>query len=154
MQEDNPNEPNEPTEPEPARPEPARAKAMAQRFTAIPSRTKLLIATGVVLLIIVMFFQSCQNVEVKREEALATARSRVDFAGVEPERAEAKLIRQGIPTTAQWVVVFRIQDPEGGSEDFLCHASVYIDATTGELTRDANLGESAEDCPWAPAFTA
>jgi len=112
------------------------------------SRTKLLIAVGAFLLIIAVFFQGCRGVNVTEQEAIDTAEARIDFSGLEPERTEARVLRQGIPTTSQWIVVFRVQDPDGGLEDFLCHASVYVDAASGVLRRDADFTESNEDCPW------
>lgn len=125
-------------------------KTIVARLAALPSRVKLLIATGGFLLILVIFFQGCQNVEVTQEEALTVARSRLDFAGAEPGRAEARILRQGVPSTVQWVVVFRIRALEDSDEDFLCHASVYVNATSGVVSRDADLSESAQDCPWVP----
>ena len=110
-------------------PEP-ESRNLFDRFRSVPGRTKLLLATGAVLAVSFLFFQSCSGVEITEEEAVATARAEIDF---EPERTEARVLRQGIPTRPVWVVVFTVPDPEGGSDDFLRHAAVWVDAGTGEV---------------------
>lgn len=110
-------------------PEP-ESRNLFDRFRSVPGRTKLLLATGAVLAVSFLFFQSCSGVEITEEEAVATARAEIDF---EPELTEARVLRQGIPTRPVWVVVFTIPDPEGGRNDFLRHAEVRVDARTGEL---------------------
>lgn len=110
-------------------PEP-ESRNLFDRFRSVPGRTKLLLATGAVLAVSFLFFQSCSGVEITEEEAVVTARAEIDF---EPERTEARVLRQGIPTRPVWVVVFTVPDPEGGSDDFLRHAAVWVDAGTGEV---------------------
>lgn len=133
-------------EPEPNRP--------FDRLRAMRGPTKLLIATGVALLIVAVFFRGCRGAEIPREEAEATAQARIDFAGLEPERTESRVLRQGIPASSEWVVVFKVLEPPGDDpKSFHCHASVYIDAASGNLLRDANFGESSDACPWVRAGT-
>ncbi|MCY4663731.1 MAG: hypothetical protein OXC00_03595 [Acidimicrobiaceae bacterium] len=105
-----------------------------RRVLAIPGRTKLLIAVGV-LLVVIFGTQSCQGVDVSEEQATATARSALaaEPGAFEPSETEAKVLRQGFPPTPVWVVVFTVADPEGGSEDFLRHAAVWVDAQTGSV---------------------
>ena len=110
-------------------PEP-ESRNLFDRFRSVPGRTKLLLATGAVLAVSFLFFQSCSGVEITEEKAVVTARAEIDF---EPERTEARVLRQGIPTRPVWVVVFTVPDPEGGSDDFLRHAAVWVDAGTGEV---------------------
>ncbi len=131
--------------PDPNSPKPS---GIVDRVKQMEGRTRLLLATGAFLLVIAVFFQGCRGVEIEQEQAVRTAIERIDFGGMEPERTEARVLRQGIPTTSQWVVVFRVNEPGGGPEDFLCHARVYIDAASGELRRDADFGESTDECPW------
>jgi len=116
------------------------------------SRTKLLIAVGAFLLIIAVFFQGCRGVNVTEQEAIDTAEARIDFSGLEPERTEARVLRQGIPTTSQWIVVFRVQDPDGGLEDFLGHASIGIEISARyfELASVAIPRLEAFKCPDTP----
>lgn len=129
----------------------SQSNNLPDRIRAIPSRTRLLIATGAFLLIVAVFFQGCRGMEIEREEAIATARTRIAFGALAPERSDARILRQGIPTSSQWIVVFRIIEPDGGPKDFLCHASVYIDAARGDVRRDANFSQSSDDCPWTLA---
>lgn len=107
------------------------------RLKAMPRQTKLLVAVGVVLALSLIFFRGCSGVEISEEDAVATARAQIDF---EPERTEARVLRQGIPTRPVWVVVFTVPDPEGGRNDFLRHAAVWVDASSGELI-DVEISE-------------
>lgn len=107
------------------------------RLKAMPRQTKLLVAIGVVLAVLFVFFRGCSGVEISEEDAVATARAQIDF---EPERTEARVLRQGIPTRPVWVVVFTVPDPEGGRNDFLRHAAVRVDASSGELI-DVEISE-------------
>lgn len=107
------------------------------RLKAMSRQTKLLVAVGVVLALSLIFFRGCSGVEISEEDAVATARAQIDF---EPERTEARVLRQGIPTRPVWVVVFTVPDPEGGRNDFLRHAAVWVDAGSGELL-DVEISE-------------
>ena len=107
------------------------------RLKAMPRQTKLLVAVGVVLALSLIFFRGCSGVEISEEDAVATARAQIDF---EPERTEARVLRQGISTRPVWVVVFTVPDPEGGRNDFLRHAAVRVDASSGELI-DVEISE-------------
>ena len=134
-------------------PEP-ESNSPLDRLKAFQRPTKLLIATGVFLLIGAVFFGGCRGVEIPREEAEATAQARIDFASLEPELIESRLLRQGIPASSRWIVVFKVLEPPGSDpKDFLCHGRVYIDAASGDLHRDANFGESSDACPWTLAGT-
>ena len=110
-------------------PEP-ESRNLFDRLKAMPRQTKLLVAVGAVLAVSLVFFRSCSGVEISEEDAVATARAEIDF---NPERTEARVLRQGFPTRPVWVVVFTVRDPEGGRDDFLRHAAVRVDARTGEL---------------------
>lgn len=106
------------------------------RAAALQSRTKLLIAVGVLLVAVAVFApQSCGGRDVEEDEAVATARTALaaEPGAFEPERTEAKLLRQGFPAKLMWVVVFSVSDPEGGPEDFLHKADIWVNASTGEL---------------------
>ena len=113
------------------------SRNLFDRFRSVPGRTKLLLATGAVLAISLIFFRGCSGVEISEEDAVATARAEIDF---EPERTEARVLRQGFPTRPVWVVVFTVPDPEGGRDDFLRRAAVWVDAGTGELI-DVEISE-------------
>ncbi len=106
------------------------SRNLYDRLRTMPGRTKLFLATGVVLLVLVFVFKGCSGVEIEEEEAVAAARAEIDF---EPERTEARVLRQGIGAQPVWMVVFTVRDPEGGREDFLHHAAVEVDVRTGEV---------------------
>ena len=122
------------TDPTPDR----RPAGLLGRVAALQSRTKLLIAVGVLLVVIVVFApQSCGGRDVEEDEAVATARTALAAAPdpFVPERTEAKLLRQGFPAKLMWVVVFTVADPEGGPEDFLHKTDIWVNANTGEVSR-------------------
>ena len=106
------------------------------RLLAMQGRTKLLIAVGVLLVLISVFApQSCGGRDVEEDEAIATASAALAAApgAFAPEKTEAKLLRQGFPAQLMWVVVFTVADPEGGPEDFLHKADIWVNASSGEL---------------------
>ena len=106
------------------------------RLLAMQGRTKLFIAVGVLLLVLAVFApQSCGGRDIEREQAITTAKAALDAepGAFDPERTEAKLLRQGFPAKLMWVVVFSVPDPEGGPEDFLHKADIWVNAGSGEL---------------------
>lgn len=106
------------------------------RLLALQGRTKLLIAVGLALVVLAVFFpQSCGGRNVEQDQAVATARTALaaEPNSFEPTKTEAKLLRQGFPARLMWVVVFTVADPEGGPEDFLHKADVWVNADSGEL---------------------
>ena len=106
------------------------------RLAALQSRTKLLIAVGALLVVIAVFFpQSCGGRDVEEDQAVATAQTALaaEPNSFVPEKTEAKLLRQGFPAKLMWVVVFTVADPEGGPEEFLHKADIWVNASTGEL---------------------
>ncbi len=107
---------------------------LIERFKSVSIRSKLLVVVGVALAI--MFTtQNCSGVEIEEDEAVATAKAALaaNPDAFESERAEAKILRQGFPPRPMWVVVFTVPDPEGGPEDFLRHAAVWVDASSGDV---------------------
>ncbi len=106
-----------------------RPKGFVARVKATQSRTILLLVVGLVLAMMVWGpLRACSGVEVDEDEAIATAVQEIDF---QPERTEARLLRQGTGTA--WIVVFTIKDPDGGRDDFLRHVTVRIHPTTGAV---------------------
>ena len=113
-----------------------RPAGLLGRLAALQSRTKLLVLVGVLLVVIAVFFpQSCGGKELEEEEAVATAQTALaaEPNSFVPEKTEAKLLRQGFPARLMWVVVFTVADPEGGPEEFLHKADIWVNASTGEL---------------------
>ena len=106
------------------------------RLKALPGRTKLFLVVGVVL-IIVFSTRACSGVKIEEEEATATALAALEQSdnAFVPERTEARILRQGIPTSSVWVVVFTVADPDpdAGRNEFLRHAAVRVDANTGKV---------------------
>lgn len=107
-------------------------------------RTALLAAVGVVLAFVVITGR-CRGVDITEEQAITTATNALaaDPGAFEPDKVEAKILRQGFPPSPMWIVVFTVPDPEGDSEDFLRHAAVWVDAGTGEI-RQVNVNEPDE----------
>ena len=106
------------------------------RITAMQGRTKLLIAVGLALVLISVFApQSCGGRDVEEDQAIATASAALaaEPDAFAPDKTEAKLLRQGFPAKLMWVVVFTVADPEGGPEEFLHKADIWVNASTGEL---------------------
>ena len=109
----------------------ARPKGFAARLGAMQGRTALLIAVGALLVLVYWGpLRSCSGVQVAKDEAVATALAEIDF---EPERIDARLLRQGMSSTA-WIVVFTIADPDGDRDEYLRHTAVKVDARTGTVT--------------------
>ena len=111
---------------------------MGGRLLAMQGRTKLLIAVGLLLVVLAVFApQSCGGRNVEEGEAIATASAALAAApdSFAPEKTEAKLLRQGFPAKLMWVVVFTVADPDGGTEDFLHKADVWVNANTGEVSQ-------------------
>ena len=106
------------------------------RLLAMQARTKLLIAVGVILVAAAVFApQSCGGRDVEEEQAVAAARAALaaEPGAFVPEKTEAKLLRQGFPAKLMWVVVFTVADPEGGPEELLHKADIWVNASSGEL---------------------
>ena len=125
-----------PPTPEPHDPEPAdgRPSSLLARLGRMQGRTVLLIAVGL-LLAVLFATRSCQGVDISEQEALATARAALAAhpGAFAPEHTEAQVLRQGFPPESMWVVVFTVRDPDGGPEDFLHRAAVWVHAGSGEL---------------------
>ena len=123
-------------------PEP-ESRSRLNRLKAMPGRTKLFFVVGLVL-IVVFTTRTCSGVTVEEEEAVATALAALEQSddGFVPERTEARILRQGMPTSAVWVVVFTVDDPDpdAGRNEFLRHAVVRVDANTGEVL-DVDISE-------------
>lgn len=125
---------------------PDGSKGLIGRLNAMPGRPLLLIVVGVILAILLIFAPgSCSGVDLEENEAVAIARAELDGHpdGFTPERTEAKVLRQGFPPTPYWVVVFTVPDPDGGSEDFLHHAAIWVHAGTGEI-REVQVGDAGD----------
>lgn len=100
------------------------------------NRKWILLGTGVLLAILLIFFDGCSGIDVEQEDALVTARAALETApgSFEPDRSEIRLIRRGFPPRPAWAVVFTLTDPAGGRDDFLQQAAVVVDAQTGAVT--------------------
>ena len=112
------------------------SRSPLKRLKAMPGRTKLFFVVGLVL-IIAFATRACSGVEIEEEEAVATALAALEQSdgGFVPEHTEARILRQGMPTSVVWVVVFTVDDPDpdAGRNEFLRHAVVRVDASTGEV---------------------
>ena len=74
--------------------------------------------------------QTCQKgqVRVDKEQAIATAKQRIDFT---PERTQIRLLRQGIASRPYWIVSFSI--PTDRNDVYRELALVRIDANSGKV---------------------
>lgn len=97
------------------------------------SRKLLFVAAG--LLVAVFVMRGCSGVDVSQQEAVAAATAAFEAheGYFEPANVEARVLRQGIPTSAVWFVVFTVPDPDGSRTDFLHHAAVRVDASSGDV---------------------
>jgi hypothetical protein len=89
-----------------------------------------------VLVAAFVFAQTCQQsqVRISKEEAIATARDKVDFT---PQRTQIRLLRQGIQSQPFWIVSLSV--PGERENTFRRLATVRVDAHTGkveEVNRD------------------
>ncbi|WP_423917156.1 hypothetical protein [Candidatus Poriferisodalis sp.] len=126
---------------------PDKPKGLLGRINAMPGRPMLLIVVGLILVVFLVFFPgSCSGIDIEEGQAIATARAALEThpRAFTPERTETKILRQGFPPTAMWVIVFTVQDPEGGPEEFLQHAAIWVDAGTGEV-RQVNVGKPVDN---------
>ena len=123
-------------------PEP-ESRSPLNRLKAMPGRTKLFFVVGLVL-VVVFTTRTCSGVAGEEEEAVAAALAALEQSddGFVPEHTEASILRQGMPTSAVWVVVFTVADPDpdAGRNEFLRHAVVRVDANTGEVL-DVDISE-------------
>ncbi len=101
----------------------------------LTSRTLLFIGAG--LLLVVFLLRGCSGVDLSREEAeaIATAAFEADVGYFEPEKVESRVLRQGIPTRAVWIVMFTVADPDGTRTEFLHRATVRVDAGSGKVLK-------------------
>jgi hypothetical protein len=74
--------------------------------------------------------QTCQKsqIRVDKDQAIATAKERVDFT---PRRTQIRLLRQGITSEPYWIVSLSI--PTDQEDVFSKLALVKIDANTGKV---------------------
>jgi hypothetical protein len=86
----------------------------------------LLVALFVVTLVV---SRSCQQAQVRitKEQAIASAKARVDFA---PRRTQVRLVRQGLNARPYWAVSLSVPGP---NDTFRRLATVRVDANTGEV---------------------
>lgn len=121
-------------EPTDERPKPARS-GLIGRLRSTTRLTRLLIATGGFLLVVLLVFDGCSGVKTDQESAVATARVALENAegGFVPDHVDVRLIRQGFPPQPAWAVVLVIRDPEGGRLAYLRRAAITVDARTGEV---------------------
>lgn len=85
---------------------------------------------AVVLVLAFVAAQTCQKsqIRVEKEDAIATARERIDFT---PTRTQIRLLRQGITSKPYWIVSLSI--PTERKDVFRELALVRIDANSGKV---------------------
>ena len=122
--------------PQPPEPPGGRSRNPLVRLVKASGRAKLLMAVGV-LLGVLFVTRSCSGVDISEAQAIATAEQELAAhpLAFTPERIEAQVLRQGFPPSSKWVVVFIVQLPGGGAEDFAHRAAVWIDADSGQPER-------------------
>lgn len=105
---------------------------MIERFRAAPVRFKALLGLAIVLLALAASgrLQASSGIEVEREQAVEIARTELDF---EPERADARLVRQGFSLRPVWAVSFSIPTAGGDQDSFDRLMIVEVDAVSGEI---------------------
>jgi hypothetical protein len=85
---------------------------------------------GLVLVAAFVFAQTCQKdqIRISKEQAIATARGKVDFT---PRRTQIRLLRQGIQSRPFWIVSLSI--PGETDDTFRRLAVVRVDANSGKV---------------------
>ncbi len=83
-----------------------------------------------VLVVAFIAAQTCQKsqIRVDKDQAIATARERVDFT---PTRTQIRMLRQGVTSKPYWIVSLSI--PTEQNDVFRKLALVKIDANTGKV---------------------
>ena len=99
----------------------------------LTSRSILFIVAAVA--VVVFMARGCSGVNITEQEAIAAATVAFEAHDgyFEPQRTEARVLRQGIPTRAVWFVLFTVPDPQGSQNDFLNRAEVQVDAANGAV---------------------
>jgi hypothetical protein len=105
----------------------APALHRAQRRGRLDRRAVVLLVGLFVLTVGVS--RSCQQSQVRitKEQAIASARARVDFA---PRRTQVRLVRQGLNARPYWAVSLSVPGPD---DTFRRLATVRVDANTGKV---------------------
>jgi uncharacterized membrane protein YkoI len=105
----------------------APALQRAQRRGRLDRRAVVLLVALFVLTLGVS--RSCQQSQVRitKEQAIASARARVDFA---PRRTQVRLVRQGLNARPYWAVSLSVP---GTNDTFRQLATVRVDANTGQV---------------------
>jgi hypothetical protein len=105
----------------------APALQRAQRRGRLDRRAVVLLVALFALTIGVS--RSCQQSQVRitKEQAIASARARVDFA---PRQTQVRLVRQGLNARPFWAVSLSVP---GSGDTFRRLATVRVDANTGEV---------------------
>jgi hypothetical protein len=91
----------------------------------------------IVALVLATFVVSrtCQkdNVRITKDQAIATAKGRIDF---QPTRTQVRFLRQGLGARPYWVVSMSIPPRGAGlnTQRFRELAVVEVDANTGKVT--------------------
>ena len=109
----------------------AEAGRWGPRRVATGGPTWLRVAVIVAVLVVAFVVaQTCQQSQIRytKEQAIATAKSRIDFA---PDRTQVRLVRQGITSEPFWVVSLSIAGE--GEDEFRELALVKIDANNGKV---------------------
>lgn len=94
-----------------------------------PTWVRVVVIVGVLVLAFVVA-QTCQKsqVRVDKNQAIATAKERIDFT---PKETQIRLLRQGINSRPFWIVSLSI--PGKQENTFKKLALVKIDANTGKV---------------------
>jgi hypothetical protein len=91
------------------------------------------VRVAVIVAVLVLAFiaaQTCQQSQIRysKEQAIAAAKARVDFT---PDRAQIRLVRQGITSEPFWIVSLSIAGER--EDEFRELALVKIDANNGKV---------------------
>jgi hypothetical protein len=109
----------------------AEAGRWGPRRVATGGPTWLRVAVIVAVLVLAFVVaQTCQQSQIRytKEQAIATAKARIDFA---PDRTQIRLVRQGITAEPFWFVSLSIAGD--GEDEFRRLALVKIDANSGKV---------------------
>lgn len=116
---------------------------MIERFRAVPGRFKALLLLAILLGVLAGTgrLQASSGIEIERDQAVEIARSELDF---QPERADARIVRQGFVLRPVWAVSFSVPTPDGDQNDFDRLLIVEVDAISGEIL---TVSDESPDSP-------
>lgn len=113
----------------------------------LDSRRVRLLLVGLAVLVIggaTGLLRGCSGVSVDKEEAVEIARAHIELDPDFDLEPDVRLLRQGFLGSPDWVVVFRVPDPDD-PEQYQRQTSVMVDGRTGAVNSVVDETSPPED---------